>query len=375
MGSPIKYFLFNKADDYERGYLQNMVVGRRGIRAREHCREKSVFFSRLLDSRETEMCWHRLRLRGEDGKKTALCLSVYAGNQRSFYYRDKETDIEEFIRREDIPLEEKKKNLSPWLQKETAGMDDILLHDVKGRYLWILVEMYWQYGMAGIGDIQVFFPGVSWIEYLPEIYQKEDKDSFLERYLGIFQTLYEDFDRELVSVPNNLDMELAKGKDLAWLAQWLGIREGHIWSEEQMRKLLFCGVDMYRRRGTRQGIMDFVELYTGERPFLVEYHQLLNFREDRMRFEKMCRLYGGDAYSFTVLVREEAADSVWRRKTLVKIIEDVKPAHMECSLVILKPYLFLDMHSYIGVNSVLGKYTGMALDGHSAIPFAVLQKN
>lgn len=369
-----KYFIFNKESDYRRGYLQNMTVERNGISAEKSSKKKGVFLSRILDSQEIEMNWHRLCIRGNEKQQTAFRLSVYAGNQKSFVFQGEETDLEEFICRKDVPLEEKLQCLLPWLQKQAVGQDDILLHEVKGRYLWFLVEMYWQHDMEKLYDIQVYFPKQSWIEYLPEVYQKEDKDSFLERYLGIFQTIYEDFNEEIWQVPQKLDMELVQGEYLIWLAEWLDIGESYIWSEEQLRRLLKHGVSLYKRRGTRQGIIDFVTLYTGEPPFIVENHQFKYLKKGRAYLEKMQRLYGSDPYSFTILVREEVLDSLWQQKTLIKIVEDIKPVQMDWQLVIIKPYIFVDQYSYIGINSVLGKYSVMVLDGHSAIPFVVLQE-
>lgn len=374
MNGKLNYFIFNKESDYRRGYLQNMMAEGGGIQAERGSKERGVFLSRILDSREAEMNWHRLCIRGNEKGHAAFRLSIYAGNQKNFVFQGQETDLEQFICRGDITLKEKLQYMSPWLQKQETGKDDILLHEVKGRYLWFLVEMYWQQGAGKLYDIQVYFPKRSWIEYLPEVYQKEDKDSFLERYLGIFQTIYEDFNEEIRQVPQMLDMELAQGEYLTWLAEWLDIGESYIWTETQLRRLLKNGVPLYKRRGTRQGIIDFVTLYTGEPPFLVENHQLMRFKKDRAYLEKLQKLYGCNPYSFTVLVREEVLHSLWQQKALMKIIDDIKPVQMDWQLVIIKPYIFLEQFSYIGINSVLGKYSAMVLNGHSAIPFVALQE-
>lgn len=372
MNERLKYFIFNKESDYRRGYLEFMEIQGNGICPEEKSGQKGVFLSRVLDSKEIEMNWHRFRIRGNERGQAAFRLSIYAGNERSFLYQGKEMDLDDFIRRRDIALEEKKQCLLPWLRKQASGADELLLHEVRGRYLWFLLEMYWQDGMEKLYDIQIYFPGQSWIEYLPEIYQGEDKNHFLERFLGIFQTIYEDIDQEIRTISRNFDMESAGGDYLAWLAQWLGIEDSYIWSEKQLRQLLKNGVSLYKRRGTRQGIMDFVTLYTGECPYIVESHQMQYFEKDRRRLEQWKRLYGSSACFFTVLVREEAAGSIWHQKTLMRIIEGIKPVQAGWQLVIMKPYLFVGQYSYAGINSVLGKYATPVLDGRSAIPFAVL---
>jgi hypothetical protein len=70
-----------------------------------------------------------------------------------------------------------------------------------------------------------------------------------------------------------------------------------------------------------------------------------------------------------VIVSEQAVPSPDEHKTLLKIIESAKPAHVEANVVVLKPYIFLDKYSYLGMNSVLGRYRPANLDGFSAVPF------
>ena len=75
------------------------------------------------------------------------------------------------------------------------------------------------------------------------------------------------------------------------------------------------------------------------------------------------------------MVNEEHVPSNKEYKTLVKIIENVKPAYMEFDLVILKPYIFLDNYTYMGVNTVLGSYKTLSLDGFSLVPFSAIKND
>jgi len=373
MQETLTYFIFNKPLDYLRGFLYRMTVDAAGLHVAADTGKKAVFLSRVLDSREPEMDWHRLSIKGNEQEEAVFRLSVYTSNQDTFLYEEKEIAWSDFIRREDIPIEEKCRCMEPYLQKQINSMDDVLLHEVKGRYLWIMLEMYQQGENIVLHDIKISFPKQTWMKYLPEIYQQADYEkTFLQRYLGIFQTMHEDLNQRIHESAQLFDMETAEGEFLNWLAEWLAIGESYIWSEEQLRRLLAEGVPLYKRRGTRQGIIDFVTLYTGEKPFLLENHQLQYFRKDKKQAERLHRLYGSNPYSFTVLVREEVLHSVQEQKTLVQIIEGVKPVHMELNLVIIKPYIFLDGHSYLGINSKLGRYADMALNGHSSIQFAFI---
>ena len=371
-----KYFIFNKPSDYRRGYLHQMTADTLGIGAQEAVRGRAVFISGVLDSREPEMMWHRRELKGNETGGAVFRLSVYTSNEPDFIYEKQKTEWADFISRGDISVEEKLRCMAPCLKKQADNADDMLLHEVKGRYLWLVIEMYRQQKEIRLRDIRLSFPGQSWMQYLPEIYQQEDYGGmFLQRYLGIFQTLYEDMGEKIRRSASLFDMETTERKFLDWLAQWLAIDESYIWSEQQLRCLLAEGITLYKRRGTRQGIMDFVALYTGEEPFVLENHQLQYFRSDRERLDRLQKLYGSNPYSFVVLVREQVLPSLQKQRTLHRIIEAVKPVQTEFHLIILKPYLFLGGHSYLGINSVLGRYTDMVLDGHSALSFTTLGSN
>ncbi len=374
MAEGIQYFICNQASDFGRGYTEHMEILENGIRPEADSGEKGSYISRVFDSQWSETRWHRMRIAADGDGEVRFHLSVYAGNEKCFMFRGEEVELEAFIRRTDVETGEKKRYLSPWLQRQAEGERDILLHEVRGRYLWFLIEMYGQQGMGKITDICIYFPGQSWSRYLPEVYQREDTEGFLDRYLGIFQTIYEDMNQWIRESVAGLDVEMAPGHRLAGLAGWLGIENSYIWPEETLRRLLAEGVSLYKRRGTREGFARFISLYTGETPYIVENHQLEPFRRNRKRFEVLQKLYGNSPYVFTVLIREEQAGSLRQQKALVKLIEELKPAHMEAKLVFMKPNLFVEQFSYLGINSVLGRYGNPVLDGHTALPFAVLEE-
>lgn len=63
------------------------------------------------------------------------------------------------------------------LAKEIRGDEDVLLFDVRGRYLWFLLETGGPAGdFDGIREIRIDFPKQSWISWLPEVYQGTGKN-------------------------------------------------------------------------------------------------------------------------------------------------------------------------------------------------------
>jgi phage tail-like protein len=333
----------------------------------------SVMISRVLDSKEIDMEWHRMIFHLNNHGNTSYEISVYAANSLQRRLGDTEESLEKILFDKDMDVSEKKKILKPYLQKNIQSTDDILLHEIKGRYLWFILETSLQMNQEiQIDKIQVYFPRQSWISYLPEIYRSEDKNQFFERFLAIYQTLYEDLNETIRQVPYLIDVDYADKEFLEWLAKWLDIAESYIWSEEQLRNLLRRGVELYKLRGTRQAVVEFVKLYTnGGETYVVENFQVKQYKNKKNE-QLLERLYGNNPYKFQVIVQEKDVPTVREYQTLMKIIEEAKPAYMELELVVLKPYIFLDNHTYMGMNSVLGEYRNVSLDGVSMLSFSVL---
>ena len=57
---------------------------------------------------------------------------------------------------------------------------------------------------------------------------------------------------------------------LAWLGSWLAIAVDDRWPEERRRELIQSAASLYRWRGTRCGLTQFIKLYTGIEPEIEE---------------------------------------------------------------------------------------------------------
>lgn len=368
--------MINKASDFNRCYLYNMHYSKGELKTKQEKEAYNSFMiSRLLDSGETDMEWHQMLIyiQNSNVNNIPYTVTIYTANNLELQVEEKTSSIEEILFSDNILLDEKKKIFRPFYQKKMSNTSDILLHEVKGRYLWFVLETNLkQEQFINIEKIKVCFPKKSWISYLPEIYQSKDEGLFLERFLAIFQTMYEELNQEIKEMPFRIDLDGTSKDFLEWMAKWLDIAECYIWSEEQLRTLLQNAVKLYKIRGTRKAVNEFVKIYCeGEAPYIVENFKVRNF-EDRDNKNKLERLYEDNAYKFYVIVKEKYVHSIREYQTLSKIIEEVKPAHMELELIVLKPFIFLGQHSYLGINSVLGEYKNMLLDGTSMLEFSVL---
>jgi phage tail-like protein len=175
----------------------------------------------------------------------------------------------------------------------------------------------------------------SYLKYLPALYT--DQDEFMGRFLMLFESFWKPVDRQISDIPYYFDPKLAPPDLLPWLAAWVDLTLDEQWPEEKRRLLLLAMVQLYRRRGTRRGLQDYIEIYTGRKPQIAE-HGAHNFQ-----LSKSNRLGPSVAlgrrnmpHTFSVTMRlpraeNEQADQERRRK-IQAIIESEKPAHTSYTL-------------------------------------------
>lgn len=111
MRHPIKYFIFNKDSDFARGSRYHAELQSPGIGLTEA--GTGYFYSRLLDSREKNMQWHRILVEGDTVSEASVRFWIYASDRRTFLWEGKTRDIGEVIEDDSISEEEKYRMLEP----------------------------------------------------------------------------------------------------------------------------------------------------------------------------------------------------------------------------------------------------------------------
>ena len=344
----MKYFVFNKPMDYQRGYLENLVCTEHGIQLLKGG-QKGVFFSRVLDSGEKEMAWHRMTC-AIPVFRTGVHFWIYSAETNEMMWNGAITSIERILQ-EQLTAAEKRKILSPFLKKEFLNETDVLLHDIKGRYIWFCIEIYsGQEENVGIENM------------------------FLDQYLSIFQSIYDDFNQRFANSSALLEPAVTEMDFLQFMAEWLNIVNTNIWSEDKLRNLIRMAPAVFRKRGTRQGLLDVIELFTGEPPLIIEQWQIREYRKYSDKKEFLDQLYGTDENTFLILVKEKYCSGKREQEALLNLIQEVSPAHMEARLVALRQYMILGEPTYLGVNSGLGYYKPTRLDGLSLVSLTSIGK-
>lgn len=322
----MNYFLFHESPDYEQG----------------------AWLSRLLDTGEKETVWHRMTADITVGENVAADFCLYATDSQMEMQRvEIERKSGQYTVRQQM---ERMKGLK---QLVVRNPEDILLHQVEGRFLWLGILM-WGTGeeKPEISTIQMFYPKETWNRYLPELYQGKNQE-FLERFLGIFQSVYQDMEERVIRDAACLDIQAADAEMLSWLSGWIHVENSHLWPEDRLRRYLKHGAAWFSRRGTAGALVRMVEIYTGEPCYLVESE-------------------GGRVF---LMIREAAVADGKTYRAVERIIKEGKPADVSVRLIPLKPYLFLNQNSYLGINSVLNQYRQATLNQEGALSFVILGKS
>ena len=366
MASGTKHFLYNRLEDWQRGGLAaGLTVGDEGLTLPGE--GTGSYVSLALDTLETETVWHRLRLVSDLPGNAWLRLYLYCSDSCETPAPFREEGPRE------QPLDRWLAAASPGERQrffetcgEAAAEDpaDLTLYGCRGRYLWFCLA-FANYGREAlrVESIRLEFPRVAFIDYLPQVYRGADSvNSFLARFLSVFQSVYVDLEDDIDQMPVRCDPAVAPPEFLQWLAECLAVADRHLWSEERLRAFLKSAARLYRIKGTREALKQVVQLYTGQTPLIIEQFEPAACQIWRRDAAALKRLYGASRHTVTVLMPGARGDPDAYAK-LWKVIQAFQPVDAICNLVFMNDEMILGQHCYLGMNARIGRSRGLVLDG------------
>ena len=182
----------------------------------------------------------------------------------------------------------------------------------------------------------------AYLKYLPALYYD---DELMGHLLMLFESFWGPINRQIDHLDTYFDPKMTPAEFLPWLASWADMTLDERWSEDRQRRLLNSMAVLHRKRGTKAGLDMYLEIFTGEKPLIVE-HRAKSFRigSDAKLGQAMALGSSNEPHSFGITVRMPPVDADTtgerqrkerdRRRLIESIIESEKPAHASYTLAI-----------------------------------------
>ncbi|HKQ04338.1 MAG TPA: phage tail protein [Blastocatellia bacterium] len=153
----------------------------------------------------------------------------------------------------------------PQCDQKDVRRFEFLVQSGSGRYLSIMMKLDADsFSTPVVQSIKAHYPRESYLKYLPAAWSADDESRmFLERFLAIFQTEWDDIELRIDEIAQYFDPEaVPDGPFLEYLArQWLALPLEGDWNQGQKRKLLAAVPKIYPHRGKLRGLRDFIAVY------------------------------------------------------------------------------------------------------------------
>jgi phage tail-like protein len=284
---------------------------------------------------------------------------------------------------------------------------DCLVQGQPGRYLQVAFTLHSTGEVTPlIQSIQVFFPRQSYLQYLPAVFQEDEQSrQFLDRFLSIFQSTFDDCDAVLDNLWQLFDPNLTRDNLLPWLAAWLALPVDRA-SATSLRKRLENAFQTYLTRGTMAGLQRAIQEYSGVfRIRILEHFRVRNwtFLSEPAELKTSlpppgglnlgARLWSSNFYArlqvgaaskigsfqltnapipaaepytwganqFSVLFPADPYTVSNTAKAVQTVLDREKPAHTQAFLRPIFPRLRVGVQATLGVDAYIGKVNVMVL--------------
>lgn len=246
--------------------------------------------------------------------------------------------------------------------KRTVSNRDLLLYDIKGKYLYILIEVIGE-GEGNLYDIRIDRLGDNFMDAFPDIYK--DRGGFFHRYLSVFSSIYNDMGEKITNLPSILDLDKCPVEFLVVYGGWLGIDLNcDIQDEEILRTLVKEAYNLNRIKGTKACVSRISEIMLGEEAIILEKNIMEGY-QDETSLEEFKSLFGNNVYNVCILVNKMPSETL--KSQYMYVLKQFVPVRAKVTIINLEKEGELDYHSYMDMNAKLFKSAHASLDKELAL--------
>ena len=336
----------------QRGLCKGFLPEEKGVLLAMEDHVQRYCFLGKLDSNLEDCSWGRLALKAVLQGDLVLRVRVCASNEASTIYKDNMLDLDEFLGDDTISNHQKEQLFGLMNGKQFDGVTDMLLYGLKGRYLWIWLELS-GVGQGRIEDIKVHAPGDNFMQTFPQVYQ--DEGSFFHRYLSIYSTLYNDMQVKIDNLHQLVNVEQAPLWVLHTLSGWMGLELEGVVSEAEVRKILPIAHSLLAQKGTRICLERILHLFLDVPIFIVESN-LLTLEQ----LESAGGVYPTGVFCCTVMLQCKAEEGLYRK--LQRVLEQFIPLRTDLNIVFIEQGYCLNEYTYMDINSTLTQGVSGTMD-------------
>ena len=235
----------------------------------------------------------------------------------------------------------------------------------------------------------------NYVQYLPRIYHKGNDETYEEYFLGRFLKAFEQiltgsFEKKdivgIESLLDNFEQYLNPSQTppqfLKWLAGWVALdleesvefygdsdKEQKDLSPTQIlpldkarstinRELIGKMVQLYKKRGTTQGLLEYLQLYAGDETTktINEYEETPRIGEQRgIGVNTMVGYASPTFFTVNTMIPIHSRTMLQKKVQLInKIIENEKPFYTNYNLIVEIPAMRVGAYSKVGRETLLG---------------------
>ncbi len=283
---------------------------------------------------------------------------------------------------------------------------DALVQSPPGQYLWLRLVLRGDGTRSpALTEVGVHFPRQTSLRHLPAVFAAGDSD-FLDRFLALTDTVRASVTELLDHLGWQLDPRSADADDrrdfLGWLGGWVGMDDIAALPVARQRQLIAAAAELYRRRGTPDGVARHAGLWLGRRTAVLEHFKLRRWAvANSSRLGDASVLFGpgavrrlelgeysaiGDfalvgvpsprtdpfrvfAHAYTLFVYARGTDDGDALAAAAsRIARAVSPGHVAVTVCVIRPTAIVGVQARVGLDALVA---GAPTPGHLGDPLGL----
>lgn len=340
---------------------------------------KSGYYCGIFDAKQNNCQWHRILFDADLPARSNLVISTFTSDDP--------------ILPESLSLNSSNSSGDEWDSMTFTGgfaAGDMLVQNPKGRYLTLKIGFESDSTVSPVvRNLRVYYPRDTYLKYLPAIYQQDtDSRDFLSRFLPIVESVMLTIEDKISNSSRYYNPLAAPDEFIPWLASWLDFALDDKWSDDKKRRLILRAVSLYKERGTQEGLLDYIEIYSGYRPAIIELfklraasnmemlsHHVISFARHSIPLRGYVLnesavvgsstvadewdLHGPGfadyAHRFIIFLYPVHLRDEITQRTVQTILDSEKPSHTQYFCCAIEPMMRVGEQSMVGLDTIIAK--------------------